>query len=66
MFYVAIWLPWVPEVFLAYVQKPETALEKSLAPRVQFGSEHVAYEDVHIFKHCHEMTGFCCGLEHTV
>ena len=25
---------------------------------LQFGSKHVGIEDVHIFKHCHEMTGF--------
>ena len=25
---------------------------------LQFGSEHVCIEDVHIFKHCHEMTLF--------
>ena len=24
---------------------------------LQFGSKHVGIEDVHIFKHCHEMTG---------
>ena len=23
---------------------------------LQFGSKHVCIEDVHIFKHCHEMT----------
>ena len=33
---------------------------------VAFGSKHVGIEDVHIFKHCHEMTGLllwigtCC------
>ena len=33
---------------------------------LQFGSKHVCIEDVHIFKHCHEMTlfllwiGTCC------
>ena len=26
-------------------------------PMLQFGSKHVGIEDVHIFKHCHEMTG---------
>ena len=25
---------------------------------LQFGSKHVCIEDVHIFKHCHEMTLF--------
>ena len=25
---------------------------------LQFGSKHVCIEDVHIFKHCHEMTRF--------
>ena len=25
---------------------------------LQFGFKHVGIEDVHIFKHCHEMTGF--------
>ena len=25
---------------------------------LQFGSKHVGIEDVHIFQHCHEMTGF--------
>ena len=25
---------------------------------LQFGSKHVCIEDVHIFKHCHEMTQF--------
>ena len=25
-------------------------------PMLQFGSKHVGIEDVHIFKHCHEMT----------
>ena len=41
---MSVWfrIPWVPEVFLARVtiktwQKPETELEKSLAPRVGFG-----------------------------
>ena len=24
---------------------------------LQFGSKHVGIENVHIFKHCHEMTG---------
>ena len=24
----------------------------------QFGSKHVGIEDVHIFRHCHEITGF--------
>ena len=25
---------------------------------LQFGSKHVCIEDVHVFKHCHEMTLF--------
>ena len=29
-----------------------------LCPMLQFGSKHVYIEDVHIFKHCHEMTLF--------
>ena len=29
-----------------------------LCPMLQFGSKHVGSEDVHIFKHCHEMTLF--------
>ena len=42
--FMAALLPWVPEAFLAYggnfrcwpkADKPESALEKSLAPRVQ-------------------------------
>ena len=28
----------------------------TLCPMLQFGSKHVCIEDVHIFKHCHEMT----------
>ena len=27
-------------------------------PMLQFGSKHVGFEDVHIFKHCHEMREF--------
>ena len=28
-----------------------------LCPMLQFGSKHDGNEEVHIFKHCHEMTG---------
>ena len=30
---------------------------------LQFGSKHVFIEDVHIFKHCHEMTLFLLWIE---
>ena len=30
---------------------------------LQFGSKHVGIEDVHILKHCHEMTGLLFWIE---
>ena len=60
----SVYLPWVPEVFLACGgnfrrprgvtiktwQKPETALEKSMAPRVQC-TEHYKYIHNHHHRH---------------
>ena len=46
--------------------KPYSPGCNHLCPMLQFGSKHVCIEDVHIFKHCHEMTlfllwiGTCC------
>ena len=37
--------------------KPYSPGCNHLCPMLQFGSKHVGIEDVHIFKHCHEMTG---------
>ena len=38
--------------------KPYSPGCNHLCPMLQFGSKHVYIEDVHIFKHCHEMTLF--------
>ena len=38
--------------------KPYSPGCNNLCPTLQFGSKHVYIEDVHIFKHCHEMTLF--------
>ena len=38
--------------------KPYSPGCNHLCPMLQFGSKHVFIEDVHIFKHCHEMTLF--------
>ena len=38
--------------------KPYSPGCNHLCPMLQFGSKHVCIEDVHIFKHCHEMTLF--------
>ena len=38
--------------------KPYSPGCNNLCPMLQFGSKHVYIEDVHIFKHCHEMTLF--------
>ena len=38
--------------------KPYSPGCNHLCPMLQFGSKHVCIEDVHIFKHCHEMTKF--------
>ena len=38
--------------------KPYSPGCNHLCPMLQFGSKHVCIEDVHIFKHCHEMTRF--------
>ena len=38
--------------------KPYSPDCNHLCPMLQFGSKHVCIEDVHIFKHCHEMTRF--------
>ena len=38
--------------------KPYSLGCNHLCPMLQFGSKHVCFEDVHIFKHCHEMTHF--------
>ena len=46
--------------------KPYSPGCNHLCPMLQFGSKHVCIEDVHIFKHCREMTlfllwiGSCC------
>ena len=37
--------------------KPYSPGCNHLCPMLQFGSKHVGIEAVHIFKHCHEMTG---------
>ena len=38
--------------------KPYSPGCNNLCPMLQFGSKHVYIDDVHIFKHCHEMTLF--------
>ena len=38
--------------------KPYSPGCNHLCPMLQFGSKHVCIEDVHIFKHCREMTLF--------
>ena len=38
--------------------KPYSPGCNHLCPMLQFGSKHVCIEDVHIFKHCYEMTLF--------
>ena len=38
--------------------KPYSLGCNHLCPMLQFGSKHVCIEDVHIFKHCYEMTLF--------
>ena len=38
--------------------KPYSPGCNHLCPMLQFGSKHVCIEDVHIFKHCNEMTLF--------
>ena len=47
-------------------EKPYSLGCNHLCPMLQFGSKHVCIEDVHIFKHCREVTlfllwiGTCC------
>ena len=38
--------------------KPYSLGCNQLCPTLQFGSKHVCIEDVHVFKHCREMTLF--------
>ena len=38
--------------------KPYSPGCNHLCPMLQFGSKQVGIEDVHIFRHCHQMTGF--------
>ena len=38
--------------------KPYSLGCNHLCPMLQFGSKHVCFEDMHIFKHCHKMTLF--------
>ena len=40
------------------LDKPYSPGCNHLCHMLQFGSKHVCIEDVHIFKHCHEMTLF--------
>ena len=40
------------------LDKPYSPGCNHLCPMLQFGSKHVCIEDVHIFKHCREMTLF--------
>ena len=60
-----IWWVWkhiCQSIFLCQYQwswdKPYSLGCNHLCPMLQFGSKHVGIEDVHIFKHCLEMTGF--------
>ena len=38
--------------------KPYSLGCNHLCPMLQFGSKHVGIENVHIFQHCHKITGF--------